>query len=615
MKRKANVAMNSIVLEKNAWVLERRFLNTWKAFQDCLHDLEAELLQNETYKVKLGNDDVFPYGQMDAQICVQDWLKTIPLNEDTVYIITGFGTGFHVEQLLKILKPGAVVAVAEANVGWLKWLFSRKDCRALLEDERLILLTDFSNFDLLEAFELPNKRNVHHALFAPTFVLNEKAYYPFCTRFCQEFDMRQKAQSTVVVDSKLWQKNALANLETLVNVPTLNVLKGKFSHLPLVLVSAGPSLDSAIPFLKKIQNKALIVSMNSSFRTLCKNKIHSHLTLALDPRPTTFYGFKDQPIGQTVLVTTHMVHPDVVKHFGHQIVTWNGQDPLTHFVWSSLGKDEGPALKVAGTVANLVGDLAHFLGCQKVCLVGQDLACTESGKTHASDSIYNDNGTLFMDTRVCREWSGNTLPKVFVESKLFFYLQIFNKMAASFPSIEFINTSVLGAKIDGIPYMDYADAEKWMGNADSSKLSEQLLEQIKESCSYPKQKLVEILQPLFNFTKDLCEIALQAATWHDSHAEPIFEHERIVREGYAWADKINALIDSNLTFYQILLSGRLIHALLDYKKNLDALLSSSRSKTRSLWIENREYFWAVFSGCNDLLHYLLATKLANYRMP
>ena len=599
--------MKSEILEVNYEVLKHRFSNTLEKIQHCETETSGNISDNGTYNIVFNGKIRHPYGEIDAKAFIDAWIQRFKPTENTLYFVSGFGTGQHIAQLLEKIDASSVILVIDFNIEQLKWIFSKKDCSKLLGNEQVLLLTDAKDFELLETLDLAYKTNIQTCIFSPLFSQNEASYYAFFTRLCQQFDMRKKIQCTLVADSTLWQHNAIKNLTALLNSPSMDPLKGAFKDLPLILVSAGPSLDTAIPFLKKVQDKAIIVSMNSSFRTLYKNGIRSHFTLAIDPRPTTFDGFRDIPIGSTVLLTSFFVHPDVIQHFSGQIMTWEVTLAFSQYIYKTLHHSMGPQLQAEGTVANLVGSLADFFGCKKVCLVGQDLACGTSGQTHTSDSIYNDRGTLFMDVNDCRECPGNTQEKVYVESKLYLYLQIFNKMADKFKDIEFINTSVFGAKIKDIPYVDYEKATEWIGNNSSERVSEYLFRLLKETPKTTEEQILEVLEPLTHYIYQVGKLALEAASWHESHSEPQQEHLRIVRESYQMADKINAALDSNAKFYDILFNGKLINSLFEYQNNLQKLINESMGTAQTNWIKNREYYWAVFTGCHNSLMALFGT--------
>lgn len=599
--------MDPKILEKNKLLLEKRFSKLYAQLKALTNSVSGEVFDKGIFATSFENHEVFPYGQINAENFINNWLQVFTYESNTIYVITGFGTGLHVERFLEQIPKDSTIIIAESNLAWLNYLFAHKDCSSLLSDERILILPDLESFDYLETIHLAYITNIKHCIFSPLFVLNESFHYQFFTKFCQEFDMRKRLQATCLMDSELLQKNALKNLKTLINAPTINCLKNKYKQLPLVLVSAGPSLDSAIPFLKRVQYKAIIMSMNSSYRILQKQGIHSHFTLAIDPNPTTFSGFKNEDVRSTVLLTSHMVYPEVVNYFSGQIMTWNfaQTEALVAPIFRKLQREEGPYLEANGTVANLVGPLAHFFGCKKVCLVGQDLAHTESGQTHASGSFYQDRGALFSSQKNYRQCPGNTLETVLVDPVFFLYLQIFNGMAEKYSGIQFINTSPLGAAIKDIPYLTYEAAEKWIGENSSQNVTQELFYILSKQQRVTQEQLQEALKPLFLFTQQLSKLALQAGVFLDSHEVPTEEHERIVRESYCWADKINQWIDAHTKEYAILLSGKLLRTLSEYNQNLNILLPDYDLPVQQLWIKNREYFWALFAGCNHLLTLLM----------
>ena len=599
--------MDSKILEKNKFFLEKRFSKLYAQLKALISSASDEIFEKDIFATSFENHVVFPYGQINAENFIDNWIQFFTYKSNTIYVITGFGTGLHVERFLEQIPKDSTVVIAEPNLTWLNYLFSHKDCSSLLSDERILILTDLDSFDYLETIHLTYITNIKHCIFSPLFVLNESFHYQFFTKFCQEFDMRKRLQATCLIDSELLQKNVLKNLKILVNAPTINCLKNKYKQLPLVLVSAGPSLDSAIPFLQHVQDKAIIMGMNSSYRILQKQGIHSHFTLAIDPNPTTFSGFKNESIDSTVLLTSHMVYPEVVAYFSGQIMTWNfaQTEALVASISRKLQCEEGPYLEANGTVANLVGPLADFLGCKKVCLVGQDLAHTESGQTHASGSFYQDRGALFSSQKNYRRCPGNTLKSVLVDPVFFLYLQIFNRMAEKYPNIQFINTSPLGAAIKDIPYLTYEAAEKWIGENSSQNVTQELFHMLSKQQQITQKQLQEALKPLLLFTQQLSKLALQAGAFLDSYEVPTKEHERIVRESYSWADKINQWIDAHAKEYAILLSGKLLRTLSEYNQNLNALLPDYDLPVQQLWIKNREYFWVLFAGCNHLLTLLM----------
>ena len=119
-----------------------------------------------------------------------------------------------------------------------------------------------------------------------------------------------------------------------------------------------------------------------------------------------------------------------------------------------------PAIVGDGTVSSTVVNLAAFMGCDEIYLVGQDLAIRESGQVHASDSFYTDDQINQEHLANCVWVDSNHGKKVPVEAKLHAYLRIFENQVSGLSHIRFYNLSKLGARIHGCTFMEYADAQQ-----------------------------------------------------------------------------------------------------------------------------------------------------------
>ena len=221
--------MENSILQKNLEVLKKRFGDIGTPIETSNEVIECELLDNQTYRLRRNNVDIFPYGQTDGGFFIKKWAEALSEKRNAIYVVSGFGTGLHIQYLLDCLDATSVVIAVDFDTAWLKWLFSHKDCTEILSNECFVLFTN-DDFQILETIGLVHKNNLCTCIFSPLFVLHEKEYYQFFTEIFKQFDMRKKLQSTIVGDSELWQKNAIKNLETLINSPSLDKLKGKYKH-------------------------------------------------------------------------------------------------------------------------------------------------------------------------------------------------------------------------------------------------------------------------------------------------------------------------------------------------------------------------------------------------
>jgi hypothetical protein len=112
-------------------------------------------------------------------------------------------------------------------------------------------------------------------------------------------------------------KNAVANLPSLFAGTPMKNLKGKFRGVPAVCVAAGPSLDDAIPELKKIQKQFLIIACDSSVNALLKADIRPHIVVTVDIFETNIEKLKPhfEELNEAILIYSIESNPDNVRLF------------------------------------------------------------------------------------------------------------------------------------------------------------------------------------------------------------------------------------------------------------------------------------------------------------
>ena len=77
--------------------------------------------------------------------------------------------------------------------------------------------------------------------------------------------------------------NTLANLPVLASEADAAALTDLFTGIPAIVVGAGPSLDENLPVLRHLQDRALLVAVDTAVRPLLAAGIHPHLVVSVDP--------------------------------------------------------------------------------------------------------------------------------------------------------------------------------------------------------------------------------------------------------------------------------------------------------------------------------------------
>jgi hypothetical protein len=539
----------------------------------------------------------------DASRVATRWVGARMWREGAFLAVSGFGNGTHVRALLATLPERTWIFVAESDPAELRATFEEYDLRDVLADPRLMLGTgalDDAFFGTLENPWILEVTDVERLIFAPCYNAVPEYYARFFTEFARRVDVIRKLYGTWLRNAVLWQTNTFENLPALAAAPDVAVLRDAFRGRAMVLVSAGPSLDESLDFLREASRTALIVAVNSSYRAVRHAGIVPSLVLAADPWKYAARGFEGVPVDGTWLVTTPIVDPAVVRLFDGRMFTWSGSNQLVTELRRRAGLPPGTTLIERGTVSACAVDLAVVLGCDRVCLVGQDLAIRTDGRTHAQDSFYTDINANGVPLAGCRLLPGNTFAEVPVEEKLFVYLKTFEQLVQQRTELKFLNTARLGARIAGVPYATFAEAVRWLGETPIADATS-VVAQRHARTDVPRLDFGRInaaLASTGDYTRSVLGAALRAAYAAERVPERFAaENHRDappVRAALEAADALRELIHRQPRDYEILESGRTRMELHLCREAQSRIAPCAEHWRRVL--ASREYAWAIAEG-------------------
>lgn len=600
------------LLESNEKILKKRFPGVLKKLDTISEPTKNfELINSETFSITINENLIYPYGKNYSKSLINLWARALKLAPANCYTLSGFGIGTHVETLLEISDPSTVFFLVEQNPQWLKTVLSKKDCETLLSNERFVLTTgniDDGLMEPLHIFPLINIEETKNIIYAPLHALNENYYNRFLEAFVRYFAFSKNLHTTNIGDAALWQEATIQNLPYLIEAPDIEIMRNLFKGLPIILIAAGPSLDEAIPFLKKAQEHAVLVCVNSAYRKLIHSDIIPHITLAGDPREATFAGYEGCDTSTSFLVSPCFANHDVIKLFDGRTFTWSGKNSLMTLMRSRIGLLPGSTVAEKNTISTCIADLAKIWGSTKIFLVGQDLALGADGQSHTKDSIYADRQHLHLNLEDCQYLPGNTLDKVPVHKRLIDFLKAFEQVVADNPDLEFINTAASGAKIKGANYYNYEKALQALGNGSSKEVLKQLAAccSQKQNICVLSEQLRKAILPTQRFSQRILELCTKAAlaieSLPDNFESQNYQNHARIAACDAYVNEVNKLLDGHPRDYEVLYDGQTKAELFDYVKRIKSIKASSTHWERLQ--HNKEYFWALAQGAYFLTNHL-----------
>ena len=329
-------------------------------------------------------------------------------------------------------------------------------------------------------------------------------YYEFINRQFADY-ARNFLINTVTYDSTLYQsaENSIKNFR--LQATPLTQYRDKFEDIPCIIVSAGPSLNYTLPYLKEVKDKAVIIAVGTAIRILDSNGFVPHFRMAYDSgdeERNIFIGIDTQA---APLIFSDLLSPLILNDYkGGKVRMMLDISYISRYLSKDLYPDE--MIFASGfSVANVALNVAINLGFKKVIFVGQDLCYTEG-------SLYAKGGWMELDSDFDFQNSGyikttNSLNEMVYTDKLFLGMKnLFEQTIMGNPGISYINATERGLDINGTQNKTFADVikEDLTVNKDIESIINEVITQADHSDRDPKKILGQL--GLAGQLKDLEEI-------------------------------------------------------------------------------------------------------------
>lgn len=324
-------------------------------------------------------------------------------------------------------------------------------------------------------------------------------------------------------------KYLIRNIPNLVNETPLAYCKDAYKGKTALIVSAGPTLDKNIETIKKHRGKFVLFAVGTALKTLDSNGIKPDFLCIIETYNSS-RQIEGVDLSDVNFITEPCSNPKIRLHkYKHTYSHISANTPINH-LWAEICGENIDEYWSKGTVSYTAMNCARILGCSKIVLVGQDLAYIE-GQCYSKDSVYKDLSCEYNsekckweitakdfdkfaaaispsanpETRVksakkrlerlnnalyyVKGIRGDMIP---TESVYAAFVTPLSEFAQHFSDRKYINTSLVGAQIDGFENMSLEDALK-----DSEVVGDLSL---KTDFAYNKQVIYD------NFTQKLEEL-------------------------------------------------------------------------------------------------------------
>ena len=422
-------------------------------------------------KVKLNGKENYIGSKYNHMRDINSLIEKVKGKKGCIYFVFGLGAGEYIGPLLEELDEKSKLIIVEPNQNIILnyFLLNRKEIR----DERLIIVDSDKNlFTNIFYFNVndKNQTDVIYSVYANydyLYILEYKNYLEKLRDCIRSLAINHK---TLMFFSETWYYTYFKNLKWAMKSKPINVLKGIFKGKSAIVVSAGPSLEKNVHLLKDVSDKFIIITGGRTLKTLLDLGIDPDFVCVIDAGEPSYLIVRDALKYQfsSYLLFTEITNAKVVEKFSGEKMFFSVEQSTKYILDYSVD-----SLYSGGSVAHTCVDFAVYLGCDKVILIGQDLAYTED-KHHAESATFKE-----VDKKSSGEFiyvDGLNGGKVKTTSVLDEFRKKFEEYFQRNKDIKFINATEGGAFIKGAEVLTLKEAISLFGNekVDKNKIKKAL---------------------------------------------------------------------------------------------------------------------------------------------
>ena len=378
---------------------------------------------------------------------------------DTVAVI-GIGLGYHVAELIRRLGKDMWILLIESREDVFRAALGSCDLGFLLNHPkvRVFVGEDYIGFlDWLKDFlNTSNADSITVVRHMESYRLNPSFYGQIQAEMERGVSRRQVELNTLVQFGPELETNVIRNLPRIVSAVPVSRFEGAFKGVPGFLVAAGPTLSEALPHLREVQDRALIIVADTATRLLLREGIRPHFTAILDMHEVTGRFYKDLNADEAPAL---LFDPDAyfgtISDYPGPRVTFDTIVPWTK--WAATVGGEKGTLEKGISVAHTEYQFLRFAGVDPIILVGVDLAFP--GKTTHAEGVVLGWGTGEVTDDLPNQLEVPSVTGGMVNSAVQFktFVTVFEVLISQTES-KVINTSPSGALIRGAENLPVEEA-------------------------------------------------------------------------------------------------------------------------------------------------------------
>ena len=331
------------------------------------------------------------HSKYDPKQEATQFIDSIYSDESSNYILIGLGLGYHLNDLHKRVSSQDRIIIFEKNPTLVRLAFSQNNFSEALSNPGVSIHIN-PDPSKIEQILYEDRTNLAIHGYTPIdlkpLVNLERDYYKLINLAIKQAHQKFKLDiNTQAAYSQKFYKNIFNNGLAITKSPGIVAIKDIFPSIPIIIVSAGPSLDKNIGLIKSVREQILVITVATALKPLLRNGIKPDFVISIDPNEDTIQSFDIKGIPDDLwLIYDPCIPPEICSLFNKRKIMIDSKIELAK--WITDNSEKKGTLGNISSVAHAAYYLAQHMGCAPIILVGQDLSF-EGHRMHCTDSFYN----------------------------------------------------------------------------------------------------------------------------------------------------------------------------------------------------------------------------------
>ena len=535
----------------------------------AIEKLNIYKIKNSIYSIKLNKENLItvlynnkPLTSIYAPIEEAKKLinQNIKDNSSRIGIFLSIASFYHIDYFLSINENSKAIII-EKDIEIAKLIFENIKSKNL---KRVIILLNEKIEDIISFFDFyiteeDIKKIICIMHIRASNINSENKNYYDNVNFLLMNKIKEKLMSLTsnYYFAPIWARNIIYNLafNKGYSIKTYkNILNKK---TPLLLISAGASIDNYIEKIKELSKTHFILVLSHAFNTLIKNNIKPDAIVSTDGGFYSCIYIIDAIKENIPIFTTHSAYSFPLTNINKKrIFYFSHNESFEKIIYSNKNSDNNIYFPMEGSVIMPALRIANFLNPKYILLAGCDF-CHLNNKSHSkySNAIALDfitsNKINTFETKKYKRLNDDNKIECFddclrnTSSSLLSYKAHFESLVADLSkNINFFTLTKESAKIKNVNI--YNDNIKGYNKQlkDFKHIEEKQNKELLKNKLLLLKKAINSNNSYNNFSDDIDEILNMISPWHrDSFIEEKIKYDELKDYINKWYNDISIFLD------------------------------------------------------------------------